>query len=546
MKQNTWNSRILEKGLAFLFLLAGYVTNVLYVYQNGKNLINSDASAELILGKQLKETGGFLSKNWYYSSELRVFNTQIVYKLGFYVFPNNWHLVRIFSIAVLLGVFVLSCLFFVWAMGLGREGIWWSAIVIWPFGQWYAWNVIYCSYYIPHIVLSLLSIGLLCKAIRGKGYRKYLFGCFLLIVGFVAGLGGTRQLMVCYVPLFLVMILLLFFSGMGEVTFLHRKYTRWKIEKGALIVSVLLLLAASAGYLINAKILSNIYYYADQGGTLWSDFELTRALDVLADFLALFGWQTSVAVLSLKGVLAALGLLFGLMIGYCVIWLLRHFHQLLWEEEVLTGYFIMAFLVDGLLYSASTVYNQSYWIPIVPFAMLAIFMKIRVAKRITTEQGDQQETKFRKRFLQYYQKALILGIVVLCSINTMLNPYPTSMETDLNIRGAAAFLDESGYTEGFASFWNSDVITELTDGQIEMWTVVNDLNNLERYTWLQSMDHQLPASPQGKFFILLSTDEASGTIIGSTDTYLIYSDDYYKIYGLDSMQEYEAILAAAQ
>ena len=42
-------------------------------------LIDSDDSSELILGHLLASENCLLSKNWYYSTELRVVNTQIFY-----------------------------------------------------------------------------------------------------------------------------------------------------------------------------------------------------------------------------------------------------------------------------------------------------------------------------------------------------------------------------------------------------------------------------------------------------------------------------------
>ena len=41
------------------------------------------------VSNELAKNGGFLSKAWYYSTELRVLNTQIFYKLAFLISPSN-------------------------------------------------------------------------------------------------------------------------------------------------------------------------------------------------------------------------------------------------------------------------------------------------------------------------------------------------------------------------------------------------------------------------------------------------------------------------
>ncbi len=42
-----------------------------YAAKCGTYFIDADMSSELVLARQLSREGGILSKNWYYSSELR-------------------------------------------------------------------------------------------------------------------------------------------------------------------------------------------------------------------------------------------------------------------------------------------------------------------------------------------------------------------------------------------------------------------------------------------------------------------------------------------
>ena len=59
----------------------------------GIQRLDGDDSAEMILANLLAREGGILSRNWFYSTEIRVLNNQIVMSLLFRVF-KNWLVVR--------------------------------------------------------------------------------------------------------------------------------------------------------------------------------------------------------------------------------------------------------------------------------------------------------------------------------------------------------------------------------------------------------------------------------------------------------------------
>lgn len=69
-------------------------------------------------------------------------------------------------------------------------------------------------------------------------------------------------------------------------------------------------------------------------------------------------------------------------------------------------------------------------------------------------------------------------------------------------QGAAQFLVQNGYRDGYASFWDGNVMTELTDGTLNVWTLTpNSVPELR--PWLQVTSH-LQTPPQGKIFFVIS------------------------------------------
>ena len=70
--------------------------------------LNSDASSELVLAKHLADQGGgLLSKNWYYSTEVKVLCDQLAFELMFF-FTDNWRIARMGGTLILIGLMLLS------------------------------------------------------------------------------------------------------------------------------------------------------------------------------------------------------------------------------------------------------------------------------------------------------------------------------------------------------------------------------------------------------------------------------------------------------
>ena len=82
---------ILIMAVAFSWFTAWFAT---------QNLLDSDASSEMVLANLLARQNRIVSADWFYSNELRALQTQLVYAPLFKIFAN-WHLVRFLGVVVL-------------------------------------------------------------------------------------------------------------------------------------------------------------------------------------------------------------------------------------------------------------------------------------------------------------------------------------------------------------------------------------------------------------------------------------------------------------
>ena len=107
---------------------------------------------------------------------------------------------------------------------------------------------------------------------------------------------------------------------------------------------------------------------------------------------------------------------------------------------------------------------------------------------------------------------LFAGVVLTASAmqitSTMKHPEITDVQ-----RERAAFLQESGLTFGYATFWNANVITELTNGEVEAVGITIAQNEkgqgVPRVSeWLEAQENRRMERPDERVFMLLTEAES--------------------------------------
>lgn len=505
----------LYRSLPWIWLAAGYLINLLFIAFQGKGLLDSDMASEMVLARVLNREGAVITQNWYYSTEIRVFNAQLSLKLGLALFPHDWHAARVLAAAVMVALFLAAYLLFAKTAGFKRMGVWTAAALMWPFGRQFWYLGLYGTYYLTYMIFSLLSMAAIISLLQQKG-KPWIPIIALALLGFGSGLNGVRQLMVFYVPVFAAAAVLLLIKAIkkAEIASAAR----------AALGSLTGLLGGFIGYWINANVLAKNYHFYSYTGVTWTEGNhLNALLNAWDDFLKLFGYQSGVKVMSIYSIAVLCGLLLAILFIVSLVRLCRRAQQLNETYQLILAYTISALIVMGISFSfLSAVYNSGFWVPLLPFAF-AVF------------QMEGETESFRSGALKQGAIVVFACSISICTASTLKQAIVAPYRADAKLLEAAQWLDSNGYTQGYATFWNSNAVIEMTDGRVEMYTMA-DQDSLNLYAWLQETAH-MQNLPQGKIFLLLSRTELGQTAMDLNAGKIIYENDNYIVLLFDSIQQ---------
>ena len=500
-----------------LFFLARYTVYTL----------NSDASSELVLAKHLADQGGgLLSKNWYYSTEVKVLCDQLAFELMFF-FTDNWRIARMGGTLILIGLMLLSLYYFCRCTGIKRSFPLLGALVLLPISKSYFNYALKFTYYVPYIATGLVVLGAVAQFISEPGRRKYPAQVLAALLSLAAGLLGFRMLLTLYIPLALAVLLYLWLN-------------KAPAGSGKLIAGAGISIAAAlAGCLINQAVIMKQYTVHDYTTLSFTGFSLEGIERTLAGLMTILGYRSGEPVFSKALLPSALSGVLLLLCLYCAVYIIRHREAFSPAQQIAAYYYPAAILALGLLYCLTDMEYMSYHsIQAMVQGLPLLFMCFG---------REELFGKAGRRGL-----AGLMCFALLCSA-LHYNDMRKEDETRA-LREAAQFLAQSDYKKGYASFWIGNLTTELSNGQAEVW-VWNDIGLAELsdpddiVPWLQSKDHDAP--PEGKVFILLTANEAyycnftrsftEENVIFTTAGYEPGAVDEYIIYGFDSYQEMRAL-----
>lgn len=495
----------------FLILLVmALIAPLILLGMNDANLVNSDDSSELIFAEMVSHKNCVLTRGWVYSTSIPVVSTQIIRAILF-KFTNNWTLVRIFGNLALSFWLLLSYAFLIFQLNVSRKWfLYTSPFILIPFSYESFYIIGLMHYYTPFLSFSFVILGLWLYLYYKKKYSRIAHWA-LLICSFVSCLGGIRQFELTFLP----MIIALFFyiieysNEIGSLgMFLKKTYYFWTS-----------LLSAVAGCCVNAKVLSKWFVFMDYGEMHLSQFKVDRVQVILRYFLNAVGYTEdapNVSVFSMEGILYLLSLAFLFLLILMIVILWKRRRQLLPESQFLLWFSLSGFFLNVFIFMFTEIaISARYYV-------LNVIMYVPLLIVFYRESGLSLEIR-RLFFL-----VIILMVCVLGG-----KEYERCLKSDANEarKGHIAYLLENDYRFGYSTPWNANVLTELTEGQVEMVSVNCSKEGVVSLNpWLVKLENLYPPEPRNSVFLLLNGNELRrfGKITAGREP--VYEDANYYIY----------------
>lgn len=520
------------------------------------HFLDSDAASELILAKDLSQTGGILSPHWLYSTELRVLNTQLVYTPLFRFF-NDWHIVRFLGALILQGLYILSFGFLIREAGMGKHVFFaGSALLLLPASVTYGRIVLYHCYYIPHIFLSYLTLGLLlgfAHKTSTKIWKVLMRAILLVVISFIGGLGGIRQLMITHAPILLILLVLTFLEDIHEAD--KSKAALFEKERFSFFaMEILSLIATLGGYWVNKNVLAQQYIFQSFDMTMLKLAPPEELEDVVYGFLHQFGFRIDVSLLTLTGILSVLGVLAA---GYTVVISVKKLCCYQKETDVRSTVVTLYFLSYSVVMTAVfliTANTDSYYFP------LYYSLCFPWAVPVLLEEGKNTSREYH---IFNFKRVLSWGTVLILVANGLLNvsffngntqryqiyegltfadPHKAERMAPL----AEALMDQ-GCDIGYATFWDGNILTEMTDGELYTINITCSPKSdgslqLEYYDWLTLI--RLRHAPKKAPFLILPI--AAKEPFEASEYYpvctLIYEDNLQCAYRIQDPEFFQAAI----
>ena len=121
-----------------------------------------------------------------------------------------------------------------------------------------------------------------------------------------------------------------------------------------------------------------------------------------------------------------------------------------------------------------------------------------------------------------------------------------TIDKNADRKKVAAFLVENGYTFGYATFTNAGIMTELTNGRLEVANVWDPLE-LNDFKWSSPAAYYEEGYWSGEVFLILSEEETVefAEAPAVKDGKEIYRESGYVVYLFESVEDLKDHAASA-
>lgn len=525
----------LVKALPWLMVAAAYLLTITFFALYGSHNMGGDDASEILHAALANRDGTWVhTENWVYSTELRVISPTILYQIGLKIMPT-WHGARVFAQAACLALILASFLYMAHELGMKKATPYLATVLMLPFNDVYDYVVAYGLHYAVHLILSFLILGLVFRFGRREKRGVWLTLLLLAALGLWSGLGGVRMLMMIIAPLFGAAVLVALMEMKEKETFRETASLPAVRMAGA---SLLCLVTTGIGYIAGLKLFTGKYTYFSYTDIAMDWFKMSDMINQFSSLLNDLGYVPGVPLMSLRGIGNLVAVVIFLALAVAVWRMLSRFAHLAPAHKVLTLTAVLAVLIGMLCNIMLAQILTRYFLvgTVLLFVVLALAIEVEPC---------------RNAMLRTLTLLFMVGCCAFGAQNIMRYDYH---QGDVNYEMAADWLVEHGYTQGYATYWNANLLTAASDGQIDMWVLSDSSHSLYAGEWrtmgmqrILQEKRKLTEDPQGRVFLLVTeAEQKEGSPLLDPAHYVDMIAWSYHVYEYDSAAQMRELIAAAQ
>jgi N utilization substance protein B len=282
---------------------------------------------------------------------------------------------------------------------------------------------------------------------------------------------------------------------------------------------------AVVGYGINVVFISHKYVFQTYGATnfiaLYHGVLFDRIQNAVGCLLMLFGYIPDKGFLSLRGVVTMAAFVLLGIYGYVTV-KSGKMQRVTGFRSLITLFLKVSFVLNlfVFIFTTSTMVPR-YYITIFIFALPVLCFYLEEEK-------------------MPFDRFAVTALLTICLILGTGKTVMSFLTVDKNEtkRPVAEFLAGNGYDFGFATYNNANIITELTNGEVEIGNI-GDPEHLEYFKWSSPMKYYEEGYHAGETFLLLTAEEcaeyAEAPALNQGEK--VYEDGSYTVYVFDSTED---------
>lgn len=330
---------------------------------------------------------------------------------------------------------------------------------------------------------------------RNKNYAKVILYAALLVCWTVIVTANGAQMTIMYaMPLVGAILLERYFDTNKKL--LAKDNSKHYLLAGILVFASLL------GFLIGIIIKGNIKVsYADSYSSFsnmsgWGE----NALAFFTEYFSLLGVDTdqSVIMYSNQGIVILLRILAGVVlitVPLVMALLYRKFEQISYRIIIIVYHITAVIIMAGWIFGRLNVANWR----LSPMIAVSAIMCVMFVKWLI-------ERKKYMRFSVFVAVPLLMMIIIAGSSIYMLEK---STEKNKELNYAIEVIENNGLEYGYATFWNANIMTLLSDSKVKVRNVIISEDGISKTTYQSNSNWYENAPEYDRYFVMMTESEYS-------------------------------------